>query len=123
MIIVKLSIKELEQHKACKEGIALFREWFGESVEREFDPLTQVMLAKSDAKHFYQWACDRGIAPRYNLPKANLEGADLRSADLRSADLRSANLSGANLSGADLYGAKHNEYTRWPEGFDKSRLT
>lgn len=62
-----------------------------------------------------------------NLCRANLYGADLRGADLREADLYGANLCGANLYGANLNGAdlhitnlhevKHDEKTRWPNGF------
>jgi uncharacterized protein YjbI with pentapeptide repeats len=46
----------------------------------------------------------------------------LYEADLRNADLRSADLWGSNLYEADLCGASHNDWTRWPAGFDKSSL-
>lgn len=61
------------------------------------------------------------------LSGANLSGANLHKADLSWANLSGANLSDANLSGADLYkanlsGARYDEYTRFPSGFDMSRL-
>ena len=74
---------------------------------------------------------------RANLYWAYLSGADLSGADLSGADLSGANLSGANLyraylsranlsgadlSGADLSGAYHDQWTRWPHGFDTGRL-
>ncbi len=63
-----------------------------------------------------------------DLSGAHLQEADLRSAnllgvDLRYADLRGANLNGADLSDALVFGANHDEDTRWPEGFDLSRIT
>ncbi len=63
-----------------------------------------------------------------NLSGANLSGADLSRANLSGAYLSGANLSGANLSGAylsraNLSGVLHDEFTRWPAGFDMGRLS
>ena len=73
-----------------------------------------------------------------NLKGANLEGTNLTGADLYRANLSCANLTGgyldpanlryanlrcADLRGADLRGVGHNSDTRWPEGFNKSRLS
>lgn len=52
-----------------------------------------------------------------NLTRANLTSANLSGANLTRADLSGANLSGANLRGADLTEIRHDEKTRWPEGF------
>jgi uncharacterized protein YjbI with pentapeptide repeats len=54
---------------------------------------------------------------RADLTGADLTGADLTGADLTGADLTGADLTGADLTGADLTGARHDQYTRWPEGF------
>ena len=70
-----------------------------------------------------------------SLRHSNLERADLRGADLGGAQLERAVLIGAMLAGADLRGATleqallidadlrdiaHDQFTRWPEGFDSS---
>ena len=70
-----------------------------------------------------------------SLRHANLERADLRGTDLGGAQLEGAVLIGAMLAGADLRGTtlegallvdadlsdvEHDQYTRWPPGFDTS---
>ena len=57
-----------------------------------------------------------------DLSGANLNGTNLRDANLNGARLTRTNLSGANLSGTKLHGVNHDQHTKWPEGFDKSRL-
>lgn len=67
-----------------------------------------------------------------NLGSAQLERAFLSGADLSGANLRSANLTAANLDGANLQrvnldeavltGARCDDATKWPDGFDRSRL-
>lgn len=58
-----------------------------------------------------------------NLSGCNLEGANLHYADLTGANLCSAYLSHADLDYAILTNVKHDKYTTWPEGFNKSRLS
>jgi uncharacterized protein YjbI with pentapeptide repeats len=69
---------------------------------------------------------------RAELQGADLTGADLHSAYLTGADLHGANLTGALLQGADLAvadlhganltGALASEETRWPDGWDQTRI-
>ena len=58
-----------------------------------------------------------------DLEFANLKGANLTGGYLDPANLRYANLRCADLRDADLRGVGHNRDTRWPEGFNKSRLS
>jgi hypothetical protein len=51
------------------------------------------------------------------LTDARLTGAHLAGADLRDADLRGADLTGACLDHADLSGVRHDQRTKWPQGF------
>ena len=60
-----------------------------------------------------------------NLARANLAGAYLAGANLDGANLAGANLAGANLYGAYLVGAylagaNSDQWTRWPDGFDRT---
>ena len=105
MICVSITLKELQKHGACPEGLALFRsfsfagEWIG-----AWTPIHALWSATAYPS-FAAWARDKGIIPIVSLYGANLQGANLRGANLRGADLRDANLQGADLRGADLYGA------------------
>jgi hypothetical protein len=63
-----------------------------------------------------------------DLEGADLEGADLRLAYLKGVNLRGADLEGADLSNVDLKevnlsGVIYDDETKWPKGYDKSRLT
>ena len=55
-----------------------------------------------------------------NLAGANLAGANLAEANLTGANLTGANLARANLFGANLAGANSDQWTRWPDGFDRT---
>ncbi|KAB8185289.1 hypothetical protein FH610_010810 [Microbispora catharanthi] len=67
------------------------------------------------------------IAEGVDLRGTDLTRADLRNANLRGArmdytDLREATLTGADLTGASLKRVVFDEKTKWPEGFDTSRI-
>jgi hypothetical protein len=53
-----------------------------------------------------------------SLVGANLRGANLAGAQLRGANVAGADLRGADLTGVDLASLRHDEATRWPEGFN-----
>ena len=55
-----------------------------------------------------------------DLGGARLEGAVLIGAMLAGADLRGATLEGAVLNDADLREVAHDQFTRWPPGFNSS---
>jgi uncharacterized protein YjbI with pentapeptide repeats len=104
MIHVTITLKELREADACREGRALFhslRKMQGRqrSVRIEWTPLAQVWLAAAFGE-FSNWLYQNKLTPRLSL-----EGVDLRGAYLRGAYLSGAYLSGADLSGADLRGA------------------
>ena len=93
-----------------------------------------LMLAGKPAKDIDLKGADLTYAKltSADLTKANLSGANLRGAILRYADLTDADLTGAILTsailtkailtGAILTGAKYDEDTKWPDGFDMTRL-
>ena len=58
-----------------------------------------------------------GLFRGADLRGAHLGGADLGGAYLGGADLGGAYLGRAYLGGADLTEARHDDSTRWPEGF------
>jgi hypothetical protein len=102
------------------DNLALIRSgWFVGANLRSAD-LRSANLRSADLRYADLRYANLGYA---NLRSADLGSANLRSADLRSADLRSANLGYANLGYANLAGCSHNQWTRWPHGFDVGRLT
>jgi uncharacterized protein YjbI with pentapeptide repeats len=109
MIHVTITLKELREADACREGRALFhslRKMQGRqrSVRIEWTPLAQVWLAAAFGE-FSNWLYQNKLTPRLSLEGVDLRGADLSGADLRGAYLRGAYLSGADLRGAYLRGA------------------
>jgi uncharacterized protein YjbI with pentapeptide repeats len=112
---LKLTVQQLEDAAACDEGVALFREIFGEEGVADWTPEKQIEVLKGPLGKHLGWAFEQGLVPlwclrgadleKVDLSGANLRGANLRGANLRGANLRDANLSDANLRGADLRGA------------------
>ncbi len=115
MIIVRLTVADIEGEGACEKGLALFARvapsgvWAG-----EWTMLHALWLAR-DVPHYSKWLIAMGFVPAICYVGANLRGANLRhaylvdacldGADLRDARLERAHLEGARLGGADLRGA------------------
>ncbi len=76
--------------------------------------LSQARLSEADMARADLRGADLSGA---DLFAADLSGADLTRARLDAADLSGANLTGADLSGAELRATRHDEDTRWPDGF------
>lgn len=77
--------------------------------------LSQARLAQADMARADLRGADLAQA---DLFAADLSGADLSGARLDEADLSGANLSGADLNGTHLRAVRHDETTRWPDGFN-----
>ncbi len=105
MIKITITRTELEEHKACAEGLDYFDSIAKDGVlELDWSVETQVKCAV-EACAWINWAQDKNILPRSNLRGANLPRSNLGGANLRGADLEGAYLEGAYLEGADLRGA------------------
>ena len=65
----------------------------------------------------------RANLTRAYLTRAYLTGANLTDANLTRANLTDANLTDAYLTGANLTDARHNRWTRWPDGYTPPEAT
>lgn len=93
---------------------------FGNEVEIDWTLEKQFeMLADSVWRRALGWCWWKGLLPAWSMVRANLSGADLSEANLSEANLIRADLGGADLRGANLSEIISDEYTIWPEGFEK----
>ena len=136
----------LEVFTACEEEKLKFLELYPNGYDisglwtANRKQVWQDILADEFLRMYVGWGISEGILPsrivgdfsnadlvganlkQANLSDANLQGAILWRANLCLADLRGANLRRADLSKADLRGVRYDEYTYWPDGFDRSRV-
>ncbi len=122
-----------EQLDILKQGVYTWNLWRLENLNKKID-LNNAILFGSNLS-------DANLSGA-NLSDANLLGADLVSVDLSGAYLSSTNLNGADLSGANLTnadlsnakligadlqhtifkGTKYNKFTKWPAGFNPTKI-
>ncbi len=104
---LKITTQTLKDLRACQEGIDDFVRITGGELICEWTLEKQIELLKTDLRKWFGWAVENKLIPMWSMS---------------GADLYRANLYGADLSGANLYRAITNEYTRFPDGFDRKRL-
>ncbi len=81
--------------------------------------LSGANLSRTD---FYGAQLSGANLSQANLSAANLSGADLSRADLSGANLEGADLQGANLNNTNLTAAVYNQLTKFPQGFEPSKI-
>ena len=84
---MRITIEQLQALDACKEGIAAFRNYFGEIAEQEWTREKQLEIINSPLRVYFGWAVNNGLIPIWSMSDANLSGADLSRAYLSRANL------------------------------------
>ena len=77
---MKITVEDLERLGACKEGIEIFRDIFGDEYVAEWTLEEQINLIRSPLRKYFGWAVNMSLVPMWSMSEANLSGANLSEA-------------------------------------------